>query len=1066
MRQRKPAFFSVPALLALAALIMVTLYLLFPRQAIYEDPGYLESPDSISLAYLETLLKSDPDNQALRLTLGRMQQKIGEHQKAIDTLSPLIKQPNVPLEAMTAYTALLRGNFFRAQTALGHLLVRSELATTLSQALLQPYALQEKQTLMADNLTLLTENEQLTVRQQFFELATGTQRLRAGQALAKLQEAVGLTTNAIYTLDSVSRLVPPQEADAFVANLIRLDLAIKEPQRAFQRFLALHRNNKLDAQQLRQGIRLANFAGQPKIRNRWIAQLAKAEPSNLNIQRELLAHQLGQNNLRDALKTAQRIEASGQSLPPTDQEQLAQLYEWSNQPDKALAYWRTLFLEQSPNDSTSHAYERATNLAEGLFQWPTLVELHEVRAKRRQLSEQGYIQLTDALIRVGDWAAANRYLLEGTRDYPASSTLRQRELALLTNNRQFFEAIDLLEAAPSLNDEERVQLANLHWRTRNPEAALAELAFTPKDPALAQEVETMRLSLARMLNRTDILEQYFHRVAEGPVDTLSVETRDQLIGYSWQFGTPEETLRLSKAQYQATGETRHLAIVAELQSSLGRFRELAQSLGTWSERLGETKRDPRFWRLSARMHQQQNNPQAAQRAYLQAYRLAPENTGLLSAWGWFLISQPDLLPGRLPLILATLEDSPAAKDYALQVYGHYALGHRGKANAWLSAARQHLTDDPSQLLALADYAEAYETGKHAEAEALRQQAVLHAGTRETLAPDVKDRLYANLWDPQRVPREPLYQSDNRALQIDLELRDLGDFALNTAGLTGQFSHDRYRWMFSAGQSRANDRGRLKQTPKPGTSGKLQWQNNYVDHLLTAEIGLYSFAGGEQTSGRVQLDSQPTDGVTIAASASFNERVNDSAEAWWLASANRLSLSTSYTPWSRMTVGGSLDYRFIDEAFGGQIGNGYNANLQTTYRLFESDPAWRLSLNYQRQSLNVSDNLSSRTLSLLESPLAANDLLSEDYERVGFTSEWSHGEPHALYRSRPSPRYFLALDTGYVVSNASIDFGARAGLGWRVLGDDELALSAGYSSDSLGGEPRANAKLTYTLYFGH
>ncbi|RMJ02709.1 hypothetical protein DOQ08_02173 [Marinobacter litoralis] len=1066
MRQRKPAFFSVPALLALAALIMVTLYLLFPRQAIYEDPGYLESPDSLSLAYLETLLKSDPDNQALRLTLGRMQQKVGEHTKAISTLSPLIKQADVSIEAMSAYTELLRGKFFRAQTSLGQVLVRSQLATTLRQALLQPYTIVEKETLMADNLPLLTINDQLTVRQQFFELATGTKRLRAGQALAKLQEATGNPRDAAYTLDSVEKLVPSGEKEAFVANLIRLDLATNEPKRALQRFTTLHGTSELNPQQLRQGIRLANFAGQPEIGNRWLAQLAKAEPSNIDIQRQLLAHQLGQNNLREALKTAQRMEASGKNLSRTDQEKLAQLYEWSNQPKKALAYWRTLFLEQSPTDDSTRAYDRATNLAEGLFQWPTLVELHTVRAKRRQLSEEGYIQLTDALVSVGNFQAATRYLLEGTQQYPASSTLRQRELALLTNNRQFFEAIDLLEAAPNLTDEEQVQLANLHWRTRNPEAALAALDFSPTEPALAQEVETMRLNLARILNRTDILEQYYHRLTARPAGTLTVDTRDQLIGYSWQFGTPEETLRLSEEQYQETGETRHLAIIAELQASLGRFEELSKSLKTWSERLGQTKRDPLFWRLSARMHQHQNNTEAAQNAYVQAYRLAPENTGLLASWGWFLISQPDLLPGRLPLILALLENSPAANDYALQVYGHFALGDPGKANAWLSAARQQLTDEPNQLLALADYAETYETGKHAEAEALRQQAVLHAQEREALRPEVIDRLYAKLRDPEPSAREPLYQSDNRALQAGVELRDLGGFSLNTAGVSGQFSHDRYRWLFSAEQSRANDQGELKQTPKPGTSGTLQWQNNFVDHLFTAEVGTYTFAGGEQATGQIKLDSQPTDSVTLSASVSFNERVSDSAEAWWLTSGNRLTLATSYTPWSRLTLSGILDHRTIDEAFVGQIGTGYNANLQATYRLFESDPAWRLSLNYQRQSLNVGDDLSPKALSLLETPLAPGDLLSEDYERIGFTSEWSHGEPHALYRTRPSPRYFLALDTGYVLSNGSFDFGARVGLGWRVVGDDELALSTGYSSDSLGGQPRANAKLTYTLYLGH
>ncbi|WP_323750166.1 tetratricopeptide repeat protein [Marinobacter sp.] len=1066
MRPRKPAFFSVPALLALAALIMVTLYLLFPRQAIYENAGYLESPDSISLAYLDTLLRSDPDNQALRLTLGRMQQKIGEHDKAISTLLPLMNNPSVPIEAMTAYTELIRGEFFRAQTTLGHALARSQLATTLRRALLQPYAIEEKETLMADNLPLLTANEQLTIRQQFFELTTGSKRLRAGQALAKQQEALGNPTDAIYTLESVRQLVSAEEEQAFVENLIRLDLATSEPQRALQRFVALHKGNQLNAPQLRQGIRLANFAGQPEITTRWLAQLAIAEPSNTDIQRQLLAHQLGQNNLSEALKTAQRMETNGRSLTRSDQEQLAQLYEWSNQPKKALSYWRKLFLEQSPTDNSSRAYDRATNLAAGLFQWSTLVELHKVHAERRQLSEEGYIELTNALISAGDWQAADRYLKEGTQQFPASKALRQRELTLLTDNRQFFEAIELLEAAPNLTDEEKVQVANLHWRTRNPEAALATLDFTPEDPALAQEVESMRLDLAHILNRTDILGQYYNRLASRPPGTLTAETREQLLGYSWQFGSPEETLQLSSEQYQETDETRYLTIMAELQSSLGRFDELADSLKTWNERSAATKSDPMFWRLSARLHQHQNNTEAAQQAFIQAHRLAPENTGLLSSWGWFLLSQPERLPGRLPIILTRLEDSPAANDYALQVYGYFALGEPEKANAWLSAARQQLTDEPNQLLALADYAKAYESGKAAEAEALRQQAVHNAREREQLHPDVVEQLYSVLRDPEPSRQAPLYQSDNRALQAGLEIRDLGGFSLNTAVLTGQFSHDRYRWLFSAEQASAHDQGLLKQTPEPGTNGKLQLQNNFVDHLLTAEMGTYTFAGGEQLSGLLTLDSQPTDGVSVSATAALNERVSDSAEAWWLSSSNRLSLSASYAPWPRLTINGSLDYRTIDEAFGGRIAKGYNANLQTTYRLFENDPAWRLSLNYQRQQLSVGDTLSSEALSLLETPFAPGDLLTEDYQRVGFTSEWSHGEPHALYRTTPSPRYFIALDTGYVLSNASVDFGARVGLGWRVIGDDELALSGGYSSDSLGGQPRANAKLTYTLYFGH
>lgn len=39
------------------------------------------------------------------------------------------------------------------------------------------------------------------------------------------------------------------------------------------------------------------------------------------------------------------------------------------------------------------------------------------------------------------------------------------------------------------------------------------------------------------------------------------------------------------------------------------------------------------------------------------------------------------------------------------------------------------------------------------------------------------------------------------------------------------------------------------------------------------------------------------------------------------------------------------------------------------------------------------------------------------------------------------------------------------MGWRVVGDDELALSLDYTSDGLDGSTRTDLNLTYTIYFG-
>ncbi len=1066
MRPRKPAFFSLPALLVLAGLLLAALYLLFPRQAVFEDPRYLEAPDSLSLAYLETLLRSEPGNQSLRLNLGMMQLKAGEHAKAMSTLAPLLDNAEVPFQAMATQIELLRGEFFRAETDAARSPSRSRLAATLEQALGANYSIPQKQVLASNTLPLLTTDEQLAARRQLFEQATGTDRLRLGQELAIQQEAMGNPSSAKDTLEVILPLVPENEEADFTRNLIRLELATGNSRKALELFQVAHKDRKLNSQQLREGIRLADLAGQPEVGAPWLAMLAKSEPRDLEVQRRFLLLQLGRGDIREALTTIRRMEDSGRPLARTDKERIARVYEWNNMPSEALNYWRGLFLGQLPGDTSSLAYDRATSLAAGLFRWPTLVELLQVRAERRQLPPEGYRQLADALINTGEFSAADRYLTEGLSRFPENAVLRQRKFVLLVNSRRFNEAIGLLMEAPSLTDEEKVRLANLYWRTRDPESALAVLDFTPEDPELAQEVESMRLDLARILSRQDLLKQYYERIAALPNDEVPAELRDRMIEFSWQFGSPDETLAWSRQQYQETGELRHLVTMAELQDSLGRPNELAGSLAEWDRKFLRATNDPRFWVLTARLHQYRNEREAAQLAFQAAARLGPDNAGMLVSWGWFLLSQPSLLPGQLPQILSILADSPSADTYALQIYGHLALNEPEVADTWLAAARKQLSGDPVQLLALSDYARNNGARTEAEAEALRKQAVFIARKLERPNPELTAQLHAILIDPLQEPIEPLYRFDNRALQAGFQVRDLGGFSLRATELTGQFSHDRYRWLFAVEQANANDRGLLNTRPEPGTSGRLQWQSNYYDYLVSAELGTYTLSSGEQLFAGLKLTTQPSDRFTAGASMAVNDRVADSAEAWWLTSADRVSVSASYTPWQRLEIAGEIGYLAIGEAFGREIGKGYNINLLATYSLFRNDPAWRISMSYQSQQLSLGERLQPQTQARLTTPLSPSGLLTDDYRRLGFTSEWSHGEPQALYRTTPSPRFFFALDSGYVLSTSNFDFGARMGLGWRIAGDDELAFSAGYTTESLDSQSRADAKLTYTLYLGH
>ena len=156
---------------------------------------------------------------------------------------------------------------------------------------------------------------------------------------------------------------------------------------------------------------------------------------------------------------------------------------------------------------------------------------------------------------------------------------------------------------------------------------------------------------------------------------------------------------------------------------------------------------------------------------------------------------------------------------------------------------------------------------------------------------------------------------------------------------------------------------------------------------------------------------------------------------------------------------------VHSSDGNGLGEGYGTDLTGTYTVFREDPAMTVTLNYQRQRLDLTDPLPADVLAELDQPLAPSELLTDEYERIGMATRWFHGEPHALYRTTPSPRAFLELGAGYVLSTNTPEVGVGVGLGWRLTGDDELALSGRWTSEGLDGNGRADLNLTYTLYLG-
>lgn len=1114
MANKRPSFFSLPALLLMAVLLATALYLLFPRQAVFENLKYTEQPDALSLAYLELLLRADPDNQALRRNLARMQGKVNHVDKALETLRPLTQTENVPPELFTQVAQLLAARMFALPEGTQRQEAREPLFQWLQRMIRQPWDSARKQALLPSARQWLTGHQYLSLLEDLFAQFNGADRLTLGHKLATQHEALGQPGEAAAILRSVRPLVPESDQAVLGDRIIRLELAAGNPSDALDTFQELLANRPVLPNDLRRGIELAHRAGNQTLRARWLGELAELEPDNQPIQRALVSLQLGNNQIEAALQTARRVVASQAEPSLEDRRQLARIAEWNGHPAEAMGQWHAI-VQQSPSEE---ALERAVNLAIGLQEWEQLASVLGMTADRRQLPPSGYIDLADTLIRTGALTAARERLEQGLARFPNHTGLRQRQLTLLVNTRQLMDAITLLEGSPGLTDAERLQLADLYWRARNPEAALDTLGASFADPELDLEAAGKRIDLARILGNLDVLRETYDFLRPRPLETLSADMQERLLDLAASFHDWQRARALAEARYQDTGEVRHLAAKAEFELTLGLWDSLRKTLRQWRSALANAPTPSRYWTIQALVHQYLGQPEAAQHAFQRAAERAPGDRDVMANWAWFLIGQPERLPGELPLLLDALSRDPSPETYGVLAWGSSALGDIPRSLYWFRTGESAFGDQPQWMLAQAQRLQ--DTGANADANRLMRRVAAMAG-QEGIPDRDRFQLYRLAGDHRRAWRllaqyqgrqplstdtsiqgsdfepiladyaleqdqalvaeallppaeraklsqtaDPRFPPTNQALQFRHQRQNLGRFSARQAEVSGQYVANDVQWRASAAHLETDGRGLLIQRPDPASQGYLEVRSNAGNFDWTATLGQLARMDGQDAFAALAMSWQPGDRWSATLGYRHGERTPDSAEAWWLTARDRTYATTLYTPFPRLSLGlGIEQLAVLSSASGQTLGKGWGVDASATYTLFRSDPAWRLGLNYRHQTTTLAGQLDGGSLQHLSSGVTIDQLLTRNYKRIGLSSQWVHGQPGSLYRTTPSPRVFLGLGTGYVLSTSTPDFGAEIGIGWRVAGDDDLAVSAGWTSEGLDGDSRANLNLIYTLYFG-
>ena len=185
----------------------------------------------------------------------------------------------------------------------------------------------------------------------------------------------------------------------------------------------------------------------------------------------------------------------------------------------------------------------------------------------------------------------------------------------------------------------------------------------------------------------------------------------------------------------------------------------------------------------------------------------------------------------------------------------------------------------------------------------------------------------------------------------------------------------------------------------------------------------------------------------------------------------------------LTARDQLSWEVAQKSFstraGDNLGTGQAFKLELNHTLEFAGPNWtvRSGVDYQH------NNVKNPTLDYLafanggavtnvkgsDDPVnvVASDLLQSRYGQLYVGSSWRRGIPGALVRTKPQYTWLVDVTAGWQWFDQTFNYGINTGIGFEVLGDDELALTFGYQSAPQGGDGKAGGTLgvSYGVRFG-
>ncbi len=740
----------------LAAIIGIVMFLIYPQQDL--ERRIASAPDSaISTAYLDNLLRSDPDNPRLRLLLARRQLQSGDTGKARATLQPALdsNDPELHREALWVLWELSEIDFSRlpATASAQRRQLREEQRRQLRTLINEQWPADRQMALASKAFQL---EERALGAELFQKLANAIDDPSKAAALFEQAAAQALAIGDYRGCAELFILARNKTPDAAKARR-HFHSAVKALQSGNQMLAALELGEREigvladDPETLFMMTNLARAAGQPGIAERYIRRLLQL---SLNHQWQLLqiARAWGDGNFRPVsqnsparepglafddkvytlgyevflenrkIEDAWQIASAAVRQAPDNmawRERLARVSEWTSRQPIALANW----LKIAQSSQSDEAWQGVLRLAPGLFDDSALIPALRYQLARQPNDLRLIRELVAAYERLGDPRPAIAYLESQTRHQARPETLEllaelaeraaQPELALATWERLFANPAQV--TAPRA-----LRVAILYLQQGKGAAGLKWLEQAQATASLSSDsdIEYWRLTgqLAETLQKDEQAIHAFRRLVDA--DKATSGDYDTLIRLL-NSNHPLEAARIATQAWQRFDEARHLILAMTLYAARNRWDEVGILLRQLDPAPDAARRSlrrlqalPEFLRLTGIYQQNTGRLADARRNFEAGLRLAPNASEMQQALLWLLIDSNDAVALRKLLASNELKwrQNPALHDTLASAYQALSLPQVALQRYLTAQVATHQND----FLWLMNYADALDQNQQSD----------------------------------------------------------------------------------------------------------------------------------------------------------------------------------------------------------------------------------------------------------------------------------------------------------------------------------------------------------------